>query len=70
MSEVPGEVGDWIAQEDDIPEMHFPSSDEGAGQPAGVHSFKFVILYDYNGHPVLFIIIDLIYIVLYCLFDT
>ena len=42
MSEVPGEVGDWIAQEDDIPEMHFPSSDEGAGQPAGVHSFKFL----------------------------
>ena len=37
MSEVPVEVGDWIAQEDDIPEMHFPSSDEGAGQPAGVH---------------------------------
>jgi len=31
VSEVPGEVGDWIAQEDDIPEMHFPSSDEGAG---------------------------------------
>ena len=31
MAEVPGEVGDWVAQEDDIPEMHFPSSEEGAG---------------------------------------
>ena len=30
--EVPNEAGTWPQTEDDIPEMHFPSSDEGAGQ--------------------------------------
>ena len=29
-SELPGEAGSWPSQ-DEIPEMHFPSSDEGAG---------------------------------------
>jgi len=27
-----GEIGAWPDQPDEIPEMHFPSSDEGAGQ--------------------------------------
>ena len=30
-TEVPSESGAWQQTEDDIPEMHFPSSDEGAG---------------------------------------
>jgi len=30
-TEVPSENGAWQQTEDDIPEMHFPSSDEGAG---------------------------------------
>ena len=31
-TEVPSEVGSWDTNHDNIPEMHFPSSEEGAGQ--------------------------------------